>query len=109
MAADVMTPNPKSISALASVREAADFLRKHGIHTAPVIDEAGRPVGVLSRTDLLDLWSRGPERLAAIAAGKPTIGAAGSLPDELPVCYGRIWRTGGCRERFRSAKNVVSW
>lgn len=67
MAADVMTPNPKSISELASVRDAADFLMKHGVHTAPVIDEAGRPVGVVSRTDLLDFWNRGRDRLAAIS------------------------------------------
>lgn len=54
VAADVMTRNPKSARQSASVRDAAGFLISNGIHTAPVIDEAGRPVGVVSRTDLLD-------------------------------------------------------
>jgi CBS domain-containing protein len=33
--------------------EAAAFLSTRGFSAAPVIDEAGRPVGVVSRTDLL--------------------------------------------------------
>ena len=41
VAADVMTRNPKSIRQSASVRDTAGFLTSNGIHTAPVIDEAG--------------------------------------------------------------------
>lgn len=52
-AADLMTPNPISISANARVAEAVAFLTGRGFTTAPVIDEAGRPVGVLSASDLL--------------------------------------------------------
>lgn len=52
-AADLMTPNPVSIRDVATVREAAALLTDKGISAAPVIDEAGRPVGVLSRTDLV--------------------------------------------------------
>ena len=52
-AADLMTPNPMSIRRSATVSEAAAFLSVRGISAAPVIDEAGRPVGVVSRTDLL--------------------------------------------------------
>jgi CBS domain-containing protein len=65
-----MTPNPKSIDQGATVRETAEVLQKHGIHVAPVIDAAGRPIGVVSRTDLLDYWRRRRERLAATAAGE---------------------------------------
>jgi CBS-domain-containing membrane protein len=82
LAADVMSPNPKSIGQFASVREAADFLMKHGIHTASVIDEAGRPVGVVSRTDLLDYWDRRRDRLAAIAAGESALCSADAAPNE---------------------------
>ena len=53
-AADLMTPNPKSVRQTATVSEAAAFLSLRGISAAPVIDEAGRPVGVVSRTDLLN-------------------------------------------------------
>jgi CBS domain-containing protein len=52
-AADLMTPDPVSIEAGASVREAVAFLTDRGISAAPVIDEAGRPLGVLSRTDIV--------------------------------------------------------
>jgi predicted transcriptional regulator len=52
-AAEMMTPNPLSIRDNASVREAVGFFIDKGISGAPVIDEAGRPVGVLTQTDLL--------------------------------------------------------
>jgi len=52
-AADLMVPNPISLRADANVREALALLTDKGYSAAPVIDEAGRPVGVLSRSDLL--------------------------------------------------------
>lgn len=52
-AADMMTPNLVSIRAEATVPEAVALLTDKGISAAPVIDEAGRPVGVLSRADIL--------------------------------------------------------
>jgi hypothetical protein len=52
-AADLMTPNPMSIRQSVTVSEAATFLAGRGISAAPVIDEAGRPVGVVSSTDIL--------------------------------------------------------
>lgn len=52
-AADLMTPNPVSIRDVATVQEAAVLLTDKAISAAPVIDEAGCPVGVLSLTDLV--------------------------------------------------------
>jgi len=52
-AADLMTPNPLSLRETATLREAVAFLIDRGIGGAPVIDEAGRPVGVLTQTDVL--------------------------------------------------------
>lgn len=52
-AADLMTPNPISIRDSASAREAVALLTDKGFSAAPVIDEAGRPVGVVSRHDVL--------------------------------------------------------
>ncbi len=52
-AADLMTPNPVSIRYKATVGEATALLTDQGFSAAPVIDEAGRAVGVISRTDLL--------------------------------------------------------
>jgi len=52
-AAELMSPNPMSIRAEATVAEAVAVLTDRGYCAAPVIDEAGRPIGVLSRADLL--------------------------------------------------------
>lgn len=52
-AADLMVANPISIRADANIREALVLLTDKGFSAAPVIDDAGRPVGVLSRSDLL--------------------------------------------------------
>jgi CBS domain-containing protein len=52
-AEEMMTPNPVSISQNATVHEAAVFLTQREISAAPVIDTAGRPVGVLSRADIV--------------------------------------------------------
>jgi CBS domain-containing protein len=52
-AEDVMAPNPISIRAEAGVPEAIVLFTEKGIAAAPVIDEAGRPIGVVSRSDLL--------------------------------------------------------
>jgi len=52
-AADVMTPGPVSLSATATVAQAAAFLTERGFGAAVVIDEAGHPIGVVTKTDLL--------------------------------------------------------
>lgn len=52
-ARDLMTPSPLSLRAGASVREASAFLTEHDCHCAPVVDDTGRPVGVLRRSDLI--------------------------------------------------------
>lgn len=53
IARELMTANPLSIPANAPVQEAVGFLVDKGFSAAPVTDEAGRPIGVLSRTDIL--------------------------------------------------------
>jgi CBS-domain-containing membrane protein len=53
IAEELMIPNPPSLSAEATIPEAIALLTNRAISAAPVIDEAGHPVGVLSRSDLL--------------------------------------------------------
>jgi CBS-domain-containing membrane protein len=81
IAADIMATNPKSIGREATVRETAEFFRTHGIHTAPVIDVADRPLGVVTRTDLLGYWGQRRDRLAAIANGETTLDSCNAEPD----------------------------
>jgi len=52
-AADLMMPDPVSVREDATVHEALTLLLDRGYSAAPVINEAGHPVGVLSRSDLL--------------------------------------------------------
>jgi CBS domain-containing protein len=78
-AADLMSPSPVSIRAEATVQEAVALLTDKGIGAAPVIDEAGRPVGVLSRTDLLahDREKAVPSVPDYYAGTDPILGSAG--------------------------------
>jgi CBS domain-containing protein len=52
-AADLMTANPVSIRDDATVLEAVALLTDKGFSAAPVIDEGGRAVGVVSQSDIL--------------------------------------------------------
>jgi len=82
-AAELMTTNPQSLRRDATVAEAAAFLSTSGFSAAPVIDEAGRPVGVVSRTDLLHHHGQKAVRLLAAPLGR---GEGGSEPGgEAPV------------------------
>jgi CBS-domain-containing membrane protein len=65
--ADLMIPNPVSLGDADTAREAIAFLTGREFGAAPVIDEAGRAVGVLSASDLL---------IHVLARG----GAAGDAP-----------------------------
>jgi CBS domain-containing protein len=73
-AGEVMTPDPKTIRDDATVEEAVAFLVDTGYSAAPVVDEAGRPVGVISRTDLV-VYERA--RLPLLGPGQEFFESAG--------------------------------
>jgi CBS domain-containing protein len=52
-AEELMTPNPVSISEHASIMDAASILSNREFSGLVVINDAGRPVGVVSRTDIV--------------------------------------------------------
>jgi arabinose-5-phosphate isomerase len=52
---EVMTRNPRTVRAGTKMGQALDILKEHKISELPVVDAAGRPVGVLDITDVLDL------------------------------------------------------
>jgi CBS domain-containing protein len=66
-AADLMTPDAVSIGEGETVKEAIAFLTDKGFSAAPVIDSAGRPVGVLSQSDILVFDREKVEYVPAIA------------------------------------------
>jgi CBS domain-containing protein len=57
-AADIMTTNVKTVPPDASVAEVARVLADHGISAAPVCDDKGKVLGMLSEGDLLRPVSR---------------------------------------------------
>jgi CBS domain-containing protein len=52
-AEDLMTPNPISLPEDGSLHEALVLFIEKSFSAAPVIDESGRPVGVLSQSDVI--------------------------------------------------------
>jgi CBS domain-containing protein len=52
-ARDIMVRNVFSVSPEASVQQAANILFKNRISAAPVVDEHGRLIGIISEGDLL--------------------------------------------------------
>lgn len=52
-AAELMTLSPVSLRAEATAAEAVALLSGRGFSAAPVINEGGRPIGVVSQSDLL--------------------------------------------------------
>jgi CBS-domain-containing membrane protein len=71
-AADLMTPNPMSLRAEATVAEAIAWLTEKGFSAAPVIDESGQPLGVVSRTDIL-IHERERLRAAVTSEDRATV------------------------------------
>jgi len=52
-AADVMTPDPETVTAQTPLQEVAGIMAKRRLKRLPVVDDAGILVGVVSRVDLL--------------------------------------------------------
>lgn len=72
--AEVMTAEPLTVPATARILEAVEIVKRHKISELPVVDGAGRPVGMIDITDLLgiaevDQSSRGVP--GAVAASFP--------------------------------------
>lgn len=52
-AGELMNPGPVSLSPSATVEEATTFLTERAFGAAVVIDDAGHPIGVVTKTDVL--------------------------------------------------------
>lgn len=80
---DLMTPSPVSLRHGLTLREAATFLSERGIGAAPVVNDAGRAVGVLSRTDILLAVNAGLDGAPVREAMSPGVIAVQSNADAL--------------------------
>lgn len=75
-AADLMTPNPITLPASASLAQAAAVMTDHNLKRLPVVDEHGRLLGMVSRLDLLQTIAEGmrqhPEMPVQLPEGAPS-------------------------------------
>lgn len=60
--ADVMSPDPHTVSELAPIEDAIAIMRTHGVRRVPVVSPQGALVGMVTLDDVLsmlaeDLWS----------------------------------------------------
>ncbi len=83
-AEELMTPNPVSIRAEATIPKALAVLIDKGFSAAPVMDEAGRPIGVVSRSDFLAHDREKTEYPAQFSDGM-TGGLTATAEDKTPV------------------------
>lgn len=64
LAGQLMSRPVVTVSADASLTEAADLLLRYGLQRLPVVDGAGRLAGIASRGDLLKVFLRSDEEVA---------------------------------------------
>lgn len=85
LAKDLMTQPVRRLTASANVRDAAEFLLRHGISGAPVEDPHGRWVGVFS---LRDLARHVQDRLVKLPTVDPKHERTLETREEIPPGFG---------------------
>jgi CBS-domain-containing membrane protein len=95
-AADLMTSPAITVGPEASVAEAARIMYDRRIKRLPVVDVAGHLVGIISRTDVLAVFSRPDEEIRDEIVHRvlpdPAIGVSGDL--DVKVADGIVTLTG---------------
>jgi CBS domain-containing protein len=68
---ELMTAQPVCARADAPLAEAVVSMDQAGVNRVPVVDTGGRPVGILTRDDVLHVLARSLRRLGLPAGGRP--------------------------------------
>jgi CBS domain-containing protein len=68
---ELMTAEPVCARADAALAEAVLSMDQAGVNRVPVVDTAGRPVGILTRDDVLRVLARGIRQLGLPAGRRP--------------------------------------
>jgi CBS domain-containing protein len=68
---ELMTAEPVTIRADSTLAEAVVAMDQAGVNRIPVVDAAGRPVGILTRDDVLRVLARSIRQLSLPAGGRP--------------------------------------
>jgi CBS domain-containing protein len=62
-ARDIMTPEPLCVNGATTIRELARVFEENEISGAPVVDQEGRVIGVVSKTDLIRRCAEGTDEI----------------------------------------------
>jgi CBS domain-containing protein len=84
-AAELMSTPPVTISPDASVAEAAQLMYDRGVKRLPVVDDAGQLAGIVSRIDVLSVFTRADGQIRTDVAQKVIAGKFALDPDALDV------------------------
>ncbi|WP_133916753.1 CBS domain-containing protein [Streptomyces sp. NBC_00582] len=81
--------------------EAAQAMERHHVKRLPVVDEADRPVGVISRADLLRVFLRGDSAIREEISGDVLLRTLGITPGAITVRVvdGRVTLKGGVERK----------
>lgn len=99
-AAELMSAPPVTIGPAASVAEAARLMHRYGVKRLPVVDADGQLAGIVSRLDVLSVFTRPDDQIRAdvlrVIAGESALN-----PDAfgVTVASGVITVTGQCDSR----------
>ncbi|MGH7919780.1 MAG: CBS domain-containing protein [Candidatus Dormibacteraceae bacterium] len=72
--ADLMTTSAAVVRAESPLDDALRIMRRHASHRLPVVDRSGRPVGVVTRTDLLAAFLRADREILDELTGEVLTG-----------------------------------
>ncbi|HSO53456.1 MAG TPA: CBS domain-containing protein [Actinomycetes bacterium] len=100
-AAELMSWPVVTVGPEADVAEAARLLRKHLVRRMPVIDSAGRLVGIVSQSDVLKVFLRPDEEIRREIVDQVLRGGLVPGPDriQVSVCDGVVLLEGACQRR----------
>jgi CBS domain-containing protein len=85
LAQDLMTSPAVTIGSDDTMAEAACRMHAHRVKRLPVVDRAGRLVGIISRIDLLSIFRRSDVSIRDEVISKVIAGEFGIHPDDLEV------------------------
>ncbi|MBC2932526.1 DUF294 nucleotidyltransferase-like domain-containing protein [Nocardioides sp. zg-1228] len=86
----VMTPDPATLSPDAPAFEALLEMVARDIHHLPLTDDAGRPIGLVTTTDLVRLENADPVHLAAAIGGQTTLAGVVAEAPGIRAVLGRL-------------------
>ena len=85
IAAELMTSPAVTVGPDATVAEAARLLHRHGVKRLPVVDPAGPLLGIVSRADLLKVFLRPDDEIAADVRQEVLVRSLWVDPDTVDV------------------------